>query len=270
MIRRASFVFAAVFVFAFSALPVSAQDSAAGEEGAVFAAPATVAAPQEAQTSEPVAEQEASPVATPAPVKVPETPVAEQQKKPAPVVVSKADLDAELGGTSAELEKLAISVQKLYEQRKAQEGKPAALSEAYGQYASDLEKAQARLKSLGSACLGVKTNTQAYFNTWKAEIAAIQNEKIRRTGEKRFEAFTEKFGEFNQGVEEFDKQVSAVASNLEDVRKYLKYDLRTESLEQISGTLDDAGDEFKDLQKNVVKLRKMLQELPEVGSPSEK
>lgn len=174
---------------------------------------------------------------------------------------TKADLHAAITRLAVSMSKLGDSVKSLYDQRKAKDA--GALQEIFTKFSGDLDKMEADLDSLRATYTGMRADLDGYYRTWKAEVSAIRNDKIRKAGEKRLVDFNENFDDLIKMMKEYDKNLSSISSQLLDVRKYLKYDLRPAGVDEISGSLDDSADEIGDLKDATSKLRKTLDQLPE-------
>lgn len=178
-----------------------------------------------------------------------------------PLPPTKADLHAAITKLAVSMNKLGDSVKSLYDQRKAKDA--SALPDIFSKFSGDLDRMETDLASLRTTYSGMRADLDGYYRTWKAEVSAIRNDKIRKAGERRLVDFNENFDDLVKIMKEYDGELNSISSQLLDVRKYLKYDLRPAGVDQISDSLDDAGEEIDDLKDSTSKVRKTLDRLPE-------
>ncbi len=193
-----------------------------------------------------------------------EEPAAEEkeEKKPA----GRGELREALEVTSADVGALSASVNSLYEQRDAKKGDEGKLKTLFDDFQGKLKTVQADVENLGATYTEMKANMEVAFDDWKTALIAMENEKIRKSGEKRRERSMKTFEGVKQDMEKLEKKLASLVGNLKDVESFLSFDLTQGGVSEISSSLRDAEKMTGGIQEDIGKLLGKVGDLPNISS----
>ena len=239
-----------------------AEEASAGEVK-VEEPKAEEATAEEMKVEEPKSE-EASPEEMKAEEPKAEEPAAEEkeEKKPA----GRGELREALEVTSADVGALSASVNSLYEQRDAKKGDEGKLKTLFDDFQGKLKTVQADVENLGATYTEMKANMEVAFDDWKTALIAMENEKIRKSGEKRRERSMKTCEGVKQDMEKLEKKLASLVGNLKDVESFLSFDLTQGGVSEISSSLRDAEKMTGGIQEDIGKLLGKVGDLPNISS----
>jgi hypothetical protein len=230
----------------------AAAEEKKAEEPATEEAKSEESATKEMKAEEPAAEEKKA-----------EEPAAEEkaEKKPA----GKEELRGALEMTSADIGTLSASVKSLYDQRNAKKGDEGKLKPLFDDFQGKLKTAQADVENLGATYTEMKANMEVAFDDWKTALIAMENEKIRKSGEKRRERSLKTFEGVKQDMEKIEKSLASLVGKLRDVESFLTFDLTPDGVSEISSSLKDATKMTDGIQKDISKLLGKVGDLPNIS-----
>ncbi len=104
---------------------------------------------------------------------------------------------------------------------------------------------------------------KAHFAAWGQKLPGLESELLRKKGEKRRSKQSEAFKDFQDKMAEIIEKASvSFKSRLEETASYLKYDLRPESVSEISGDINKIKKAGGNISKLIGDARKDLKSLP--------
>lgn len=130
---------------------------------------------------------------------------------------------AGLTDITASLENAGESVRSVVETLRKMEnasGDATALLKEYADRVASMERSLDASRSRLSNIRG----PESFFESWKADIAAISNTQLRREGEDRFEAVRNELDRVNAKIDDLRESFAPMHRNITDLAKYLKDD----------------------------------------------
>jgi hypothetical protein len=103
---------------------------------------------------------------------------------------------------------------------------------------------------------------KVHFEAWEKELEGLKSKSLRKKGEKRHERQAETFKKFQDTMAEIDTALGTFKSSLQEIADYLKYDLRPESVSEISSDINKMKRMGKDITDLISDARKDLKSLP--------
>ena len=143
------------------------------------------------------------------------------------------DVGAAAGQTQLHLDKTLDALAQL-EATRNQDPKPGykEFTGSYDNFASELATLVKRRDSL-------RTTAESWFSEYEKQNRSIQDEDLRKTGEKRLSGFREQIADTSKQVDEILKNANAVDGRLKDLHTYLSNDLTPDGIDAVSGRISD-------------------------------
>lgn len=181
-------------------------------------------------------------------------------------LVGKQLLDTQIKAVSEAISTLTTSVDELQKRAKLSGDQATkALNEYSEIFFDDALKADVKLKDLKETYLKLNTNMDDHFNAWATKINTISNKKLRKTAERRMKKGEATFAKVKREMGEGDESSVEFSSNLQDVTKYLSFDMTQSGVKDISGVLKSLVKQGRTIQKQLDKATKLLNELPDLS-----
>lgn len=154
------------------------------------------------------------------------------------------------GQTQIHLDKTLGALEQI-EATREQEPKPSfdAFSKSLGSFGSSFAELRSTRASL-------KSSAETWFTEFEKQNAAIQDEDLRKTGEKRLSAFREQVGEVSKQVDKLIEATGSLELRLKDLRAFLGNDLTADGIKSVSGRI---GDDVKEGRKLAARLGELSQ-----------
>lgn len=102
----------------------------------------------------------------------------------------------------------------------------------------------------------------AHFAAWGQELAGLESESLRKKGEKRRSKQLEIFKGFENKMAGIEKELVSFQSSVQEIANYLKYDLKRESIQEISGEIDKIKKTGGNISKQIRDAQKDMENLP--------
>jgi phage-related minor tail protein len=162
---------------------------------------------------------------------------------------------AAAGQTQLQLDKTLEALAQV-EANRSKDPKP-----AYGTFAKSFDAFSGELAGLVGDRAALKSSADAWFSEYTRQNSAIQDEDLRRTGEKRLAEFKGLVAEASEQVDKLLQSASAIEGRLTDLHTYLSNDLTPDGIEAVSGRIDDVTSDGRKLAARLGELSKSAQEL---------
>lgn len=102
---------------------------------------------------------------------------------------------------------------------------------------------------------------ESFFESWKADIAAISNTQLRREGEDRYDAVRTELDRVNAKIDDLRDSFAPMHRNITELAKYLKDDPTLSGLERSATTIRrtlgqhrEVKAKFDDVQRTIARL----------------
>ena len=177
--------------------------------------------------------------------------------------MGKAELKESLVGASEAIGAISVSLNELSGQQKAQEG-GGDLRGVFDKFQTELKTLKDKNDALNETYAQMKGNMESSLDAWKIQLGSINNEKIRKSAEKRRESSLKTFERVVKEMEVIEKDLASLAGILGDVESYLTFDLTSAGISELGTSLRDATKKADAIQKNITGIQGTLGNLPEV------
>lgn len=171
-----------------------------------------------------------------------------------------ASLNEELKVIAAHVEGIVDRLGKIQESAKKKEKEDLASGLA------DLEEKVASFKKQSELVRGLNEELSkkgaAHFTAWERDLTELQNKSLKDKGEKRRAKQLETFKDFEDKMAKVVQELGSFQSNVQEISSYLKYDLRQESVREISGEIDKVKKGGGNISKQIRDAQKDLDSLP--------
>ena len=87
----------------------------------------------------------------------------------------------------------------------------------FADFQGRMKTVQADVENLNATCTEMKANLEAAFGDWETTLKKMENEKIRKSGEKRRERNLKTFETVKQDMQNIEKNLSSLVGQLKDV-----------------------------------------------------
>jgi hypothetical protein len=143
------------------------------------------------------------------------------------------DVGAAAGQTQLYLDKTLDALAQL-EATKSQDPKV-----AYKEFSGNYDSFTAELATLVKRREALRATAEGWFTEYEKQNSSIQDEDLRKTGEKRLAGFKEQIADTSKQVDEFLKNANSVDARLKDLHTYLSNDLTPDGIDAVSGRISD-------------------------------
>lgn len=145
---------------------------------------------------------------------------------------------------------------------------PAAdLRPQYSTFTKSLSGLKSSAEKIGNAADKMKEKGNEYFPEWKANLSAIQNEKLRKQIEKRNEKVLDQFKDI---VDEFGKlkeTYKPFVAKLDDIKTALDNDLTASGVKLVTSLSEDVIDDSDDVREHLENMSEAFSDFANELSP---
>jgi DNA repair exonuclease SbcCD ATPase subunit len=157
-------------------------------------------------------------------------------------------LSTSVSETSVQMAKTASSLEQVAKQAKT-DPKP-----YYDIFAKELDRLETSLKSTSDQRAALGKAGQDWMAEWDKQIAAIQDQELRKDAADRRDELQKKFEEAKMKAEKGHADLQAIIARMKDLRSYLSADLTPDGIDRVEGKIDDVCDDAQDAAKALSKV----------------
>jgi len=139
------------------------------------------------------------------------------------------------GQTQLQLDQTLAAMEQIVA-TKDQDPKP-----AYDQFAKSLSSFGKEFAGLNSSRDTLKSKAEIWFAEFEKQNNAIQDEELRKAGEKRLNTFREEVAGVSKQVDELLEGTTAIEARLKDVRTFLSNDLSPDGIGAVASRISDVA-----------------------------
>ena len=141
-----------------------------------------------------------------------------------------------LSDISTSLDAAGESVREVVETLRKMETASGDASGLLSEYADRVASMERTLDATRSRLSNIR-GPESFFESWKADIAAISDTQLRREGEDRYDAVRRELDRLNEKIDDLRAAFAPMHRNITDLAKYLKDDPTLAGLERSATTI---------------------------------
>lgn len=111
---------------------------------------------------------------------------------------------------------------------------------AFGAFSSSVAKLDSAVHTLRTRAQEVRTQRDAYFKLWEAELKEVESSEIRKLAETRKARLQETFEKISPLLDQAKKDFEPFSSDIHDLQKYLANDLTLGGIDASKGLIAKA------------------------------
>jgi chromosome segregation ATPase len=165
-----------------------------------------------------------------------------------------------LSDISASLENAGESVRSVVETLRKMEsasGDAAAIIREYSDRVASMDRTLDATRSRLSTIRG----PESFFESWKADIAAISDTQLRREGEDRYDAVRSELDRLNAKIDDLREAFAPMHRNITDLARYLKDDPTLAGLERSATTIRRTLGQHREVKAKFDDVQRMIANL---------
>ena len=121
----------------------------------------------------------------------------------------------------------------------------------FQQFEDAVQSLKRARKRVDGHLAGVRTDADAYFNTWKEQAATINDEDLKERSEERRVELSEAVDRVTEAVRPACEKVDTYMASLHDTLKYLSIDLSPQGIASIDGRAKAAAKSAKSIDESM-------------------
>lgn len=141
-----------------------------------------------------------------------------------------ADVRAGLLATRGQIDQTLNSLQQLVA------ASPSNISQAYKQYAQDVETLKKQARQMQSDAAGMRSQSGRWLASWQKSQRDMQNAELKRISEQRRNEVAARFQNINAAYDQAQAAFTAFLKNLDDVKTAVGNDLTPQGVALVGGT----------------------------------
>lgn len=165
-----------------------------------------------------------------------------------------------LSDVTASLENAGESVRAVVDTLRRMENASGDASALLKEYAARVASMERTLEASRSRLSSIR-GPESFFESWKADIAAISNTQLRREGEDRYESVRRELDAVNAKIDDLRATFAPMHRNITELATYLKDDPTLAGLERSATTIRrtlsqhrEVKAKFDDVQRSIARL----------------
>jgi len=125
------------------------------------------------------------------------------------------------------------------------------LRPAYNAFVAEIPKTEAAAASTRTRVAWMKVDGLKYFEDWQKTIDGINNQSLRKQGQKRLDATKQSYAKVIASLQDAGEKFKPFLANLADIQKVLANDVTSSGVKAVRSTVSDANWQFKKVNRTI-------------------